>query len=119
VDDEETIRKLLREMLTLENYADTEAENGQVALELVESDPSQTDLVIADIQMAERNGLDLIKRVKSLDDTIICIIISGHASLENAVASMRKGAYDFIQKPFSQVRQVMATVFRAMEYRRA
>lgn len=119
VDDDANIRRILREMLLMESYQVKEAADGLAAMSEIEQNPGSFDVVLTDIQMPGLNGLDLINRIKAFDDTIICVIISGNASAENAIESLRQGAYDFIEKPFPSFGQVTAIVRRAVEYRKA
>lgn len=76
------------------------------------------DLLITDIRMEPVNGLELLKTAKSLYPNMSVIVVSAHGSVENAVAAMKEGAFDYVTKPF-KVDELMITVQRALEYRRA
>ncbi len=119
VDDEDAVRQLLAAMLTRDGYKVAVEKNGENALETIKRDPVGTyDIVLADLQMPGISGIELLKKAQNVDDSIITIIISGHATVNNAIESLRYGAYDFVQKPFVY-RQLSAVMKRAIEYRRA
>ncbi len=119
VDDEPQIRLIMGEMLRMGHFEVATAASGEEALWMIEQKPATYDLVLADIQMPGMNGLELIEKAKAIDETLVCIIISGHASAENAIQGMRRGAYDFIKKPHITFSEVMPTIDRAIEYRKA
>lgn len=118
VDDEKEIRDVLSMMLRREKYQVTGFGRGEDALEEVEKNPGAYDLILVDIQLPGMSGLELLKKLKCVDETAICIMISGYATVNNAIESLRTGAYDFIQKP-CVYEQVLLTIRRATEYRRA
>lgn len=117
VDDDAAVRELLSVMLRKENYQVTTFGDGEKALQSIQQNIEYYDLLISDIQMPHIDGFELVNRAKAYDDSLICIIISGYATADNAIESLRSGAYDFLQKPFV-FKQVSATVGRAMEYRK-
>lgn len=117
VDDDPTIRNLLHMMLRKDKYAVTLAADGQEALDHI-SEHGGYDIMLADLQMPGISGIELLKKVHALDDSIITIIITGHATVRNAVDSLRYGAYDFVQKPF-EYKQLSAAIKRAIDYRLA
>jgi FixJ family two-component response regulator len=118
VDDDPAILQLLEKMLERDNYAVVTESSGMAALEDVKTHRGKYDVVLADLQMPEISGIELLKKIRSIDESIITIIITGHASLKNAVDSLRYGAYDFIQKPFMH-KQLTAVIQRAVDYGRA
>ncbi|MCF7853426.1 MAG: diguanylate cyclase [Candidatus Pacebacteria bacterium] len=118
VDDDPAILKLLEKMLQREAYNVVTTTSGGVALEDIKNHHGTYDVVLADLQMPKISGIELIKKIHDIDDAVITIIITGHASLKNAVDSLRYGAYDFIQKPFMH-KQLLAVVERAVNYGRA
>ena len=117
VDDDDAVRHLVTMMLKKKAYDVDSFSSGQEALQEIEKAHGEYDLLIADVKMPHIDGFELVNRVKAFDETIICIMISGHATADNAIESLRRGAYDFLQKPFVYS-QVIATVNRAMDYRR-
>lgn len=98
VDDEVTIRASLRKAATEEGYEVFLAENGMEALDLVEK--IDLDLVLLDLRLPDINGIDVLKRMRAIDEDILVIIITGYASVESAVNAIKLGAYDYIKKPF-------------------
>ena len=112
-DDEEIIRNLLKEHLTDEGYNVLAVSSGEDALENFSRDPDS--LVITDIRMGGMSGVQLLEEIKKLDSDAQVIIITSHASLDSAVATLRAGAYDYIFKPFEDLDQVTEVVRRAMD----
>ena len=113
-DDDPAIRNALR-LILHEAFDVIEAGDGAEALRLFESrDP---DLVLSDLQMPGLNGLELLRRVKAVDDTAAFIILTGAGTVENAVQALRLQADDYLVKPF-HVDEVMLACARALEHRR-
>src|SRR3989338_3232711 len=97
VDDESGMRDLLKLELETLGYRVTTAGDGQEALEWVTKEKFQ--LVITDIMMPRMDGLALLGEIKKRDIYLEVIVTTGYGQVENAVEAMKKGAYDFIQKP--------------------
>ena len=97
VDDEPLIRRSLSEFLTLEGYAASSASNGQEALNLLKK--NKADIILSDIQMPDMDGLALLKEIKTRKITTPVILMTGYGTIENAVAAIQLGAYDYITKP--------------------
>ena len=99
VEDEETIRRVLKKVLFEENdaYEIIEAFDGVQAIEIIKS--NKIDLILCDIKMPKKDGIDVLKFLIKDYPEIPIIMISGHGDLETAVESMRLGAYDYISKP--------------------
>jgi two-component system, NtrC family, nitrogen regulation response regulator NtrX len=114
VDDEADIRELVAGILEDEGYAVRTAHNAEAALVAVRA--RKPALLILDIWMSGNgiDGLEMLDRVKSLDPDLPVIMISGHGTIETAVSSIRRGAYDFIEKPFKSDR-LLVVVQRALE----
>ncbi len=112
VDDEKGIRDALaRALNSLEADIET-AEDGEKALELVEQiNPA---IVITDLRMPNIGGMELITKLNKERPEITTIVITGHATIEDAVQAMKKGAYDFITKPFKK-QQIVTVAKRALE----
>lgn len=98
VDDETAIRESLRDWLTNAGYEVFTAENGQQALEIIKREGLR--IVIADLVMPVMDGIELLKQAKKLSPDIEVIIITAYSSIPNALAAIREGAYDYIEKPF-------------------
>ena len=97
VDDEKNIRAGLGKAIEMDGHNVILAEDGQRALEIVESD--EIDLIIADLKMPRISGEELLKRIVQTYPTLPVIILTGHGTIESAVRAMRDGAYDFLTKP--------------------
>ncbi|MBE9469860.1 MAG: sigma-54-dependent Fis family transcriptional regulator [Chloroflexi bacterium] len=98
VDDEAIIRESLRDWLADAGYEVFTAENGSKALELIEKE--KLGIVIADLVMPGMDGIEVMKRAKEIRPNIEVIIITAYASIPTAIAAMKEGAYDYIEKPF-------------------
>lgn len=97
VDDERSIRNTLKDILEFEKHEVQLAENGKTALELVLSTPY--DLIFSDIKMPELDGLEFLSSLREKEIDVPVVMISGHGNIETAVDSIKRGAYDFIEKP--------------------
>ena len=112
VDDEENIREVLSSYLESMNYGVVVAEDGQDALSKYRK--GEFDLIISDLLMPNIDGLELLKRIRNLDKDIIFLMITGYPSIETAVEAIKKGAYDYITKPF-HMEDVKLRIERAFE----
>lgn len=114
VDDEKDIRELISEILQDEGYATRMAANSDACMEAINTEAPA--LMVLDIWLKDSrmDGIDILKTVKRDNPDIPIIIISGHGNIEIAVAAIKQGAYDFIEKPFN-IDQLMVVVTRAME----
>lgn len=99
VEDEDAIRRVLKKVLSEENpnYKLDEAPDGEKAISLIRT--QHYDLVLCDIKMPKRDGVEVLEFISSYDSSIPVILISGHGDLKTAVKAMRMGAYDYIEKP--------------------
>lgn len=97
IDDEQAIRKALREILEYESFTITEAEDGPTALKILEKE--SFDVIFCDIKMPRMDGLEALSKLKEKGIETPVIMITGHGNIETAVEALKKGAYDFIQKP--------------------
>ncbi|MFW8593019.1 sigma-54-dependent transcriptional regulator [Cribrihabitans neustonicus] len=114
VDDERDIRELISDILEDEGYATRKAGSSDECMaQLEEAAPA---LLILDIWLkdSQMDGIDILKTVKRESPEIPVVIISGHGNIEIAVAAIKQGAYDFIEKPFN-IDQLMVVIRRAME----
>ena len=98
VDDEQLVRESLRDWLTESGYEVFTAENGSQALELIEKE--RLGIVLADLVMPGMDGIELMKRAKETHPNVAVIIITAYGSITTAIAAMKEGAYDYIEKPF-------------------
>lgn len=111
-DDEKSIRKTLREILEYEGYKIEEAEDGAKAFTMLSE--GDYDCALLDIKMPKMDGMEVLDKLQSTDCDTPIIMISGHGSVENAVEAVKKGAYDFIQKP-PDLNRLLITVRNALE----
>ena len=113
-DDEKDIRELIGDILRDEGYAVRLAANSDECMDAINAEPPA--LMILDIWLKDSrmDGIDILKTVKRDNPDIPVVIISGHGNIEIAVAAIKQGAYDFIEKPFN-IDQLMVVVSRAME----
>lgn len=115
VDDEEKMRNLLKKVLVKQGFSVRTAPNGIDALGKVKENPF--DIVIADIRMPEMNGMEVLKAVKEIRPEIYVIIMTAFGSIDSAVEAMKKGAYDYITKPF-KMSEISIVVGKAFEEKR-
>ncbi|MBN1381700.1 MAG: response regulator [Deltaproteobacteria bacterium] len=99
VDDEQSMRELLAEYLKEFGYEVVCAENGQEALKLYKMTPF--DIVISDLIMSPVDGMELLGEITKFDPDAVFIMITGHPSIESALQAIKKGAKDYISKPFN------------------
>jgi DNA-binding NtrC family response regulator len=111
IDDERAIRASLRDILEYENYSVEEAENAVNALEILKK--NSFDVIFCDIKMPQMDGLEFLEKVKTSIDAPI-IMISGHGTIDTAVEALKKGAYDFIEKPLD-LNRLLVSVRNALE----
>ncbi len=114
VDDEQDIRDLIGDILEDEGHGVRLAWNSDTAFE--EINRAAPDLIILDIWLKDSrfDGIDILKRVRRDNSAIPVVIISGHGNIEIAVAAIKQGAYDFIEKPFN-IDQLTVVIERALE----
>jgi DNA-binding NtrC family response regulator len=107
VDDEANIRRSLRNTLEGEGFGVIDAESAERALDVLASEP--VDLALFDIRLPGMDGLALLDRARELWRDLPVIVMSGHAELAEAVDAMKRGAFDFLEKPFD-LQRVLASV---------
>ncbi|MGZ5190185.1 MAG: sigma-54-dependent transcriptional regulator, partial [Flavisolibacter sp.] len=112
IDDEKAIRKTLTEILTFEGYKMEEAADGEEGLKKFKD--KSYDVVLCDIKMPKIDGLDFLQKAVETNPDVPIIMISGHGNIETAVEAVKKGAYDFIQKP-PDLNRLLITIRNAME----
>jgi DNA-binding NtrC family response regulator len=98
VEDEEILRSILRRLLEDAGYSVATADSAEAALEIFTSQPIAVTLT--DIRMAGMDGLALLDQIKAVDAEALVIIMTAFSSVDSAIAALRKGAYDYITKPF-------------------
>jgi len=112
IDDEKAIRKTLTEILSFEGYQIDEAPDGEEGLKCFKE--KQYDVVLCDIKMPKLDGIEFLQRATEHNPDVPVIMISGHGTIETAVEAVKKGAYDFIQKP-PDLNRLLITIRNAKE----
>ncbi|HRG19624.1 MAG TPA: sigma-54 dependent transcriptional regulator [Saprospiraceae bacterium] len=112
VDDDASIRRTLREILEFESYQVDESPDGLDALVKVKQ--QAFDVIILDIKMPKMDGMEAIERIQILCPDVPIVMISGHANIDTAVEAVKKGAFDFIQKP-PDLNRLLITIRNAMD----
>lgn len=112
VDDEDVIREILSDFLTMEGFQVIAATDGEHALELLEAHP--VNLVISDLKMPRMGGLELLANIREVHPEVVTLIMTGYGTVETAIEAMKRGAFDYVLKPF-KVEEVMHTVRRGIE----
>src|SRR5207344_1191850 len=115
VDDEAAIRDSLRMTLEYEGYDFIGAATGQEGIALAEREAP--DLVLLDVKMPGMDGLEVLDRLRAMNETLPVVVISGHGTIGTAVEATKKGAFDFIEKPFASER-VLVSLRNALDQRR-
>ncbi len=113
IDDEKAIRKTLTEILSFEGYDVKEAPDGEEGLKYFKE--KTYDVVLCDIKMPKMDGIEFLQKASELNPDVPVIMISGHGTIETAVEAVKKGAYDFIQKP-PDLNRLLITIRNAKEH---
>lgn len=115
VDDEESMRDSLKQMLNRKFLNIDLAENGDVGLKIMQN--KSFDIVILDLKMPGISGMEVLKKIKLNYPDAIVIVITGYATVESAVEAMKLGAYDFLPKPFTP-EEINSIISRAIDKRK-
>jgi signal transduction histidine kinase len=115
VDDEAAHTRALCDTLAIEGYATTGFESASAAIQAMHE--QSFDLLLTDLMMPERDGVELLREVQQIDPDIVGIVMTGHATIDTAVKAMQAGACDYIVKPF-RMNQLLPVISRALETRR-
>ena len=115
IDDEAAIRDSLRMILEYDGYECLPAPGGEEGLARIAADPPE--MVFLDVKMPGMDGLEVLRRIRHLDETLPVVMISGHGTVSTAVEATRLGAFDFLEKPLSTER-VKVTIRNALDQRR-
>ena len=112
VDDERAIRNSLGEILGDEGYEVETAEDGAVALQKVEKE--KFDVIFCDIKMPGMDGIEVLGKLTEMGIDAAVVMISGHADIDTAVECIKRGAFDFVQKPLD-LNRILITIKNATE----
>ncbi len=112
IDDERSIRNTLKEILEYEKFTVDLAEHGAEGLEKYRK--GSYDIVLCDIKMPEMDGLEVLEKIFEEEGDAQVIMISGHGNIDNAVEAIKKGAYDFIEKPLD-LNRLLITIRNALD----
>ncbi len=112
IDDERSIRNTLKDILEYEKYEVDLAEDGKKGLEMVKQ--AEYDIVLCDIKMPGMDGIEVLEQLVPLAPDTPVVMISGHGNIDTAVDSIKKGAYDFIEKPLD-LNRLLITIRNAMD----
>lgn len=112
IDDERSIRNTLKDILEFEKYQVELAEDGMVALELLKT--NDFDVILCDIKMPGMDGIEVLQKIELMKSDTPVIMISGHGNIDTAVEAIKKGAYDFIEKPLD-LNRLLITLRNAMD----
>jgi two-component system, NtrC family, nitrogen regulation response regulator NtrX len=112
VDDEKSIRNTLKDVLEYEKYEVFLAEDGASGIDLFAQDAF--DVVLCDIKMAKMDGIEVLQKLLEISTDVPVIMISGHGNIDTAVDSIKKGAFDFLEKPLD-LNRLLITIRNALE----
>jgi len=112
IDDERSIRNTLKDILEYEKYQVDVAEDGTTGLDFVKK--NEYDIVLCDIKMPGIDGIEVLEKLQEEDIETPIVMISGHGNIDTAVESIKKGAYDFIEKPLD-LNRLLITIRNAMD----
>ena len=111
IDDERAIRNSLKDILETEDYKVDTAEDGIIGLEMVKK--NSYEIILCDIKMPKMDGIEVLQEVVKITDTPV-IMISGHGNIDTAVGAIRKGAFDYIEKP-PDLNRLLITIRNAID----
>lgn len=112
IDDERSIRNSMKDILTFEKHEVLVAENGMEGLIAVKTE--KPDLVFCDIKMPNMEGIEVLERIKEFSRDTPVVMISGHGTIDTAIEAIKKGAYDFIEKPLD-LNRILITIKNATD----
>lgn len=112
IDDERSIRNSMKDILTFEKHEVVLAENGMEGLVAVKTE--KPELVFCDIKMPKMEGIEVLERIKEFSKDTPVVMISGHGTIDTAIEAIRKGAYDFIEKPLD-LNRILITIKNATD----
>ena len=115
IDDEESMRDSCSQILKKDGFLSDTAKDGSAGLEKIEK--NKPDLVLIDLKMPGISGMEVLEKIKEIDPNIIPVVITGYSTVESAVEAMKRGAYDFLPKPFTP-EELRIIIRRGLERRK-
>jgi DNA-binding NtrC family response regulator len=115
VDDEDEFREMTSKILTKRGLHVQSAESGEKALEILEH--SRTDVVLLDVKMPGMDGIETLRKIRSLKPLVEVVLLTGHASVESGIEGMKLGAFDYLMKPI-ETDPLLAKLGEAYEKKR-
>ncbi|MCU0366352.1 MAG: sigma-54 dependent transcriptional regulator [Bacteroidales bacterium] len=112
IDDEKSIRNTLKDVLEYEKYEVELAEDGATGIDMFSQ--GSYDAVLCDIKMAKMDGIEVLQRLFDISSDVPIIMISGHGNIDTAVDAIKKGAFDFLEKPLD-LNRLLITIRNALE----
>ena len=112
IDDEKSIRNTLKDVLEYEKYEVSLAEDGASGIDMFTQ--GSFDVVLCDIKMAKMDGIEVLQKLQEVSSDVPIIMISGHGNIDTAVDSIKKGAFDFLEKPLD-LNRLLITIRNALE----
>ena len=112
IDDEDIVRLSCKRTLEPEGYQLRMAKNGREGIEMMQQEPA--DLVLTDLKMPEMDGIEVLTRIKKEWPSTEVVIVTGYQTVETAVKSIKLGAFDYLEKPFTPD-SLLATVRKALD----
>ena len=114
IDDERSIRNALKDVLEFEGYVIELAEDGLKGLEMIKS--TKYDLIFCDIKMPTMDGIEVLSKIREEYPDQMIVMISGHGTVDSAVECIKKGAFDFIEKPLD-LNRLLVCVRNALDHK--
>lgn len=115
IDDEESIRDSCSQIVAKDGYLVETAKNGREGIDKIKA--VHPDLVLVDLKMPGKNGMEVLEELQKVDPDIIPVVITGYGTVDSAVEAMKRGSYDFIQKPFTP-EELRSIIRRGLERRK-
>lgn len=112
IDDEKAIRNTLKDVLEYEKHVVDLAEDGIIGLEIFEKE--EYEVVLCDIKMDNMDGIEVLEKIQEINADVPVIMISGHGNIDTAVDAIKKGAFDFLEKPLD-LNRLLVTMRNAMD----
>jgi len=114
IDDEDNMRQLLKKLLSERGFQVDLLADGQRAIERITKAPDDYDVIMLDIRLPGKNGIEVLRKIRELNKTMAVIMMTAYESLETAIGAIREGAYDYLVKPIN-IDEILISINRALE----